>query len=390
MVAPLTTRRHFFRQSAMASAALLAAQGGIAQDAPRPLRLGFIGVGNRGSSLLRDTLEMKGIQVVSITDTYDVWRARAVVWCKEHYPDVTDYIKFERMISGEELDAVVIATPDHIHAPAILEAIEAGLDVYVEKPMTLTEAESQAVVEAAKEKGTVLQVGTQLRSQPTYQKVREVVQSGDLGKLTLVQVNRHYKGRNLAKATPPEEANENNVHWKTFLRHTQRYKYDPVRYFKWRKFRDYSNGYFGDLMLQHLDMCHFVTGATTPTRISASGGIYLFDDGRTCPDTISALIEYPGQFQFNFACTSTNGHYGLVERYLFSGGTIEVKGMTDITIIRGDIKEEIKGEGINNTLHLQNFFDAIHSRGTTIAPVEAGALASTITHRAMISTMGEV
>ncbi len=352
------------------------------------IRCGFVGVGSRGSSILQSTLSLDGVDVVAICDTYDVWRDRAVGWCKAKQPEVGSYSRFEEMLDKEELDAVVTATPDHIHAPVIFAALDKGLDVYTEKPMTLMWPDAIAVRDRVAETGAVLQVGTQLRSMPMYHKARDVFQSGELGKLVLVQVNRHHAASRLDRARTPGEANEKNIHWKRFLRDTPRFAYDPLRYFHWRQFVDYSNGYFGDLMLHHLDLCHFITGASMPERIKGVGGIYHFDDGRTCPDTVSALVEYGPSFHFNYTTTAANEHYGLVERYLCTQGTIEVRSMSEMSIFRNEIEEVVPSDGILNEPHLQNFFDCMRTREKPIAPVEAGMAGAVCTRMAFESMQG--
>ncbi len=352
------------------------------------IRCGFIGVGSRGSSILQSTLGLEGVEVAAICDTYTVWRDRAVAWCRAKAEKVGAYERFDKMLEKETLDAVVIAAPDHIHAPAILAALDRGLDVYTEKPMTLSWPVAQQIRDRVRQTGAVLQVGTQLRSMPMYQRARQLYQSGELGKLVLVQVNRHSAGSRLQKMHTPVEGTGDSLRWDLFLAHTPEHDYDPLRYFHWRQFYEYSNGYFGDLMLHHLDMCHFITGARMPARLKATGGIYHFDDGRSCPDTVSALIEYPDEkFHFNYTTTACNGHYGLVERYLFSDGTLEIREMEEMSVFRGDSEEVVPSEGILNEPHLENFFGCMRNRATPVAPVEAGVLGAACTELAMASMM---
>ena len=352
------------------------------------IRCGFIGVGSRGSSLLESTLKLDGVDVVAVCDTYQVWRDRARTWCQEKVEKVGAYERFEKMLDKEPLDAVVIATPDHIHPAAIFAALDHGLDVYTEKPMTLSWQVAQQIRQRVRDTGAVLQVGTQLRSMPMYQRARALYQSGELGELVLVQVNRHSKSNRLQEMQTPVEASEKNVRWDLFLAHTAEYGFDPLRYFHWRQFIEYSNGYFGDLMLHHLDICHFLTGTGMPARIKGTGGIYHFDDGRSCPDTVSALVEYPDTgFHFNYTTTACNGHYGLVERYLFSNGTLEMRDMTEMSIYRGESEEVVPSEGIKNGPHLENFFACMRSRATPIAPVEAGVMGAACTELAMASML---
>jgi len=349
------------------------------------IRLGWIGVGSRGSGVLRDALKFDGVDIVAVCDAYDVWRNRAVSWCEDHYPEVADYVLFEEMIANEELNAVAISTPDHIHYPAAMAALNAGLDVYCEKPMTLSWDEAAALQRRVNETGAVFQVGTQLRSLPMYGKVREWYQQGQIGDVVEVNVNRHSGSGSIIRKGPPKEANRQNVHWDAFLRDTKPYDYDPVRYFLWRMFNEYSNGVSGDLMVHHLDLAHYVTGASMPDRVMSVGGIYTYDDGRTVPDTISTIIEYPEKFHVNYTTTLANGHYGLTERYLGTDGTIEIQGMGNAKLFRKGYEEEFRSEGIVNTPHLEDFFTAIRTREKTIAPAEAGFMGAACASMAVLS-----
>ncbi len=349
------------------------------------IRCGFIGIGSRAGSILQSTLGMEGVDVLAVCDTYDANRNRAANWCKKKMAGVRSYTRFEEMLEKEKLDAIITGTPDHIHFPVVMASLDAGLDVYTEKPMTLTWETAKAIRDRVRETGAVLQVGTQLRSMEMYHKARAVAQSGALGKLMSVHVNRDGGGTLLDKSKTPKDATEETTHWPLFLRDTKKYDYDPLRYFYWRQFREYSNGYFGDLMMHHMDMCHFITGCGMPVRVKAVGGIYLLRDGRTCPDTVSALLKYPEGFHFTYTTTAANGHYGLVERYLFEKGVLEIRGMSEMSIFRGDAEEKVGSKGILNEPHLQNFFDCMRTRQRPIAPVDAGLMAAACAHMAILS-----
>ncbi|MCC6794920.1 MAG: Gfo/Idh/MocA family oxidoreductase [Candidatus Hydrogenedentes bacterium] len=351
------------------------------------IQCGFIGIGNRGGSLLDSTLTLPDVDVIAVCDIYDSARSEAQAKCAKKVADARAYVQYDEMLAKEKLDAVVIATPDHLHAPAILAALECGHDVYTEKPMTLTWQEAAAVRERVQSTGAVLQVGTQLRSMPMYQKAREVVQSGGIGKLVMVQVNRHGWGGH-TRPTPPG-FNQSQVRWDLFLRDTKQYAFDPQRYLNWRRYVEYSNGAAGDLMLHHLDIFHFISGCTMPPRVMSVGDIYQISDGRTCPDNISVLLEYNEKFHFNFSASFVNGHFGLFERYLGSEGSIEVRDMSDMTIYRGrrsdEKAEKVPTSGILNEPHLKDFFACMRTRKTPIAPVDAGWMGATCCHMSVLS-----
>jgi len=349
------------------------------------VRCGIIGAGGRGSSLLQETLRRDDVLVVAVCDAYDVWRDRAVNWCKDRYPAVGGYHLYEEMLAAENLDALIIATPDHIHADAAMAALGQGLDVYVEKPMTLTTEDAAALRARAVETGGIVQVGTQLRSTDIYQRGKELYQSGTIGTLVEVQVNRHMADGMVSYNAPPAEANASNVQWDEFLHGTKRYRFDPRRFFQWRQFREYSNGIIGDFMTHHLDAFHFITECGMPERAMSMGGIYHYDDGRTVPDTLSSVLSYSEGFQFNYTTTLVNGHYGIVERYLGSDGVLEFTGMGVLKVIKRDFENVFESDGPDTKSHLANFFDCVRSRQAPIAPIEAGFQCAASCHMAVQS-----
>ncbi len=349
------------------------------------VRCGIIGAGGRGSTLLQETLRRDDVLVVAVCDAYDVWRDRAVNWCKEHYPAVGSYHLYPEMLATENLDALIIATPDHIHADAAMAALDHAIDVYVEKPMTLSAEEATALRKRAKDTGGVVQVGTQLRSTDIYKRAQDLYQSGTIGTLAEVQVNRHV-GDGLANYNaPPAEANASNVHWDEFLHGTKNYRFDPRRFFQWRLFEEYSNGVSGDLMMHHLDAFHFITGCGIPERAMSIGGIYHYDDGRTVPDTVSSIFSYSEGFHFNYTTTLVNGHYGIVERYLGSDGVLEITGMGVLKVIKRDFENVFESEGLDTRGHIENFIDCVRSRQTPIASIDAGFQGAVTCHMAVQS-----
>ncbi len=347
------------------------------------IRVGFIGVGGRGSSILQSALEIDEVDIVAVCDAYDVWRNRALAWCRRKRSTVGDYIDYDELLEQEELHAVVVATPDHLHAPIVLAALDRGLDVYTEKPMTHRLEDAAAIRDRAAETGAVLQVGTQLRSMGMYQQAREVYQRGDLGQLIEVRVNRDNGSGSHGRSSVPEEATNDNVHWDVFAKAGGPNERDHRRFFSWRLFLAYGNGVIGDLMLHHLDLCHFITGSGMPSKVAGMGGIYQYNDGRTAPDTVSCLLEYPEGFHFNYTTTLCNGHYGLSERYLCTDGLIEVRNMGEMSIWRRGIEEVVGSQGIQTKPHLEDFFDAVRARRNPIAPVTAGFMGAACCDLAM-------
>jgi predicted dehydrogenase len=352
------------------------------------IQCGFIGIGKRGGEILNSTLKRSDVDVVAVADVSDMNRAAALAKCRGKVANAREYVRFEDLFEKESLDAIITATPDHIHTPVILTALEARCDVYSEKPMTLTMDQAKAIRTKVHETGAVFQVGTQLRSNNMYQAARAAFQSGAIGKLLAVHVNRNMWEGGVYDIPPGLTAE--NTHWDLFLRETKPYPFNEDRFVNWRKYIEYSNGAAGDLMLHHLDLCHFITGCGMPERVMSVGGLYATaGSGRTTPDTISVLLEYPEQFHFNYITAYISGHYGLTERYLGTEGTIEVRNMGEMSIFRGRLGSEqvetIKSEGILDAPHLEDFFNAMRTRSVTIAPVEAAFMGATCAHMAVLS-----
>lgn len=390
MIRSEPSRREFLGRAAAAGVAgAVGARLAQSADAPpdpgRLLRCGVVGVGNWGSTVLQRLLEIDGVTVAAVADTYDIWRNRALGWCRQKNPKTAEYVRFEDMFQKEKLDAAFIATPDHIHAPAALAALEAGADVYVEIPMALTWEEARAVRERAAALGAVVQVGSQCRSTDLYQRAREIVQAGRIGRVVAVQVNRHIAGASLDDVTPPEEATEASVHWDLFLRDTPPHPFDPKRYFQWPLFEEYSHGIAGEPMLHHLDACQFITGHGMPAKVAALGGAHHFADGRTLPDTLSVLAEFPEGMQFNHITTLANNHFGVEERYLGTLGTLYIRDARELYVFERDIEDTLKSGGLNLNAHIDDFLACVRSRETPAAPADSGFGDAAVAHMAALS-----
>jgi predicted dehydrogenase len=348
------------------------------------LRCAMVGVGGWGSALLQGLLDRSDVQVVAVADAYDVWRDRALTWCKNG-GGARGYVEYAEMLDTETVDAVFIAAPDHIHGPAVRAALAHGLDVYVESPLALTWEESKALHGQAVAAGAIVQMGTQWRSEAMYRYARAVIQKGDIGDVIAVEVQRHYTDQLLSEFEPPREATAKNVHWKAFLGESRQRPFDLVRFFRWSRFREYSNAHMGMLLAPHLDMCHFLTGCGMPETVMAAGGNYRFDDGRTSPDTFSVLAAYPEAFHFNYICAPAAGPAGVIERYLGSDGSIEVFDMSRLAVFRKDSREDWKAQPSVENAHVENFLDAVRRRIAPEAPVGAGFMESAFSHLAMLS-----
>lgn len=294
------SRRDFLRQSAAGAAAvgltpLLPPQVWGANDR---INLGVIGVGGRGTDLLRDLVERSKdpqakVKVVAVCDIYEPRKRNAQNLCKGRV-----FHEYREMLELPDLDAVFIATPDHWHATMSIAAMRAGKDVYCEKPMTLTWQEAREVARVQARTQRVFQCGVQSSSEDRWWQANRLIREGAIGKLIWSQGGyfRNVPGGDWNyELGPVDLKNRKSPHyldWKRFLGPAPKRPFDPERYFRFRKFWDYSGGIATDLLYHTLGHLAIALGPQFPTRVVATGGNYVHFD-REVPDTFNILIDYP-------------------------------------------------------------------------------------------------
>src|SRR3989440_3010670 len=283
-----TSRRHFLKSAT--AAGIVAAQKVSANDR---LQLALIGAGGMGSGDTRYQLAFPGVALVAVCDIYDGRLARAKeVWGNQLFT-TRDY---REVLARKDVDAVIIATPDHWHSRITIAALDAGKDVYCEEPMVHFVEEGKDVIAAQQRSGKILQVGSQYVSSLVYQKARELLQAGAIGQLNMVEA---WLDRNTAigawQYSIPPDASPDNIDWDRFLGNAPKVPFEPVRLFRWRNYRDYGTGVAGDLFVHLLSGLHFATGSLGPERVYASGGLRYWKDGRDVPDVMLATLDYPAQ-----------------------------------------------------------------------------------------------
>jgi predicted dehydrogenase len=290
------TRREFLQTVAVGSAAaptVLRAQTPAARAvAPNDrLRLAAIGVGIRGQQDVRSALKTPGVELAAVADVYD----GRLTFAKETWGgQVVTTRDYRELLARQDVDAVLIATPDHWHRQIAIDAMKAGKDVYVEKPMVQELDEGQLVIDAARQTGRILQVGSQHPSSIVYAKAKELFRSGAIGEINLVEawINRNSPTGAWQYSIPPD-ASPRTIDWDRFLGRAPKRPFDPVRLFRWRNYRDYGTGIPGDLFVHLFTAIHFVVDALGPTRAIAMGGLRYWHDGRDVPDVMVALYDYP-------------------------------------------------------------------------------------------------
>lgn len=260
--------------------------GGDAQ-----VRLALIGAGGQGMSDTRTALRVPGAALTAVADIYDGRLARAKeLWGSQLFTS-RDY---REVLARSDVDAVIIATPDHWHSRITIDAMHAGKDVYVEKPMVQLIGDGQGVIDVARETKRILQVGSQRVSSIVYAKARELYRSGVIGELNMVEA---WINRNSAigawQYTMPLDASPQTIDWDRFIGRAPEHAFDPIRLFRWRNYRDYGTGIPGDLFVHLFTGIHFVLDSIGPTRVIATGGLRYWKDGRDVPDVMLALYDYP-------------------------------------------------------------------------------------------------
>jgi predicted dehydrogenase len=198
------------------------------------------------------------------------------------------------LIASPDVDAIVIAAPDHWHGPITIEAAKAGKHVYCEKPMTWTVEETYDVRKAVKDAGIVFQLGHQGRQTDAYQKAREAIGKNVLGQVTLIEVTTNRNDPNGAWVYPiHKDANEKTIDWKQFIGQAPWHEFSLERFFRWRCWWDYSTGLSGDLLTHEYDAMNQIMDLGIPASASSTGGIYFYKDGRTVPDVLHTVFEFP-------------------------------------------------------------------------------------------------
>lgn len=305
-------------------------------DTPVPkndhIQIALIGAGGQGQFDTGVALQIPGTKLLAVADCYDgrlehtkeVWGA-----------DVFTTRDYNEVLARKDIDAVIIATPDHWHKQAAVDAMRAGKDVYLEKPMIHLYSDGPQIIDTARTTGRILQVGSQRVSSIIYGKAKELLASAAIGKLNNVSA---YWDRNSAIGawdyTVPPDANTEKCDWPRFLGSAPKIPFSAEQFFQWRKWKAYGSGVAGDLFVHLFSGTHFITGAHGPTRAMATGGLRFWNDGRNVPDVMLALFDYPEGFNLSLRVNFVDGgaeSAGLT--FTGSEGTMEISGQA-VTVTR--------------------------------------------------------
>jgi predicted dehydrogenase len=293
------------------------------------IQIATIGVGGQGSGDTRVSLEVPGVKLVAVCDLYAGRLERA----KEKWgADIATTRDYREILNRKDVDAVIVATPDHWHQRITCDALSAGKHVYCEKPMVHALNEGPAVIEAQNKSGRVLQVGSQYVSS---------LKDGAIGQVNMVEA---WLDRNSAigawQYSIPPDATPERLDWDRFLGSAPKRPFEPIRFFRWRNYNDYGTGVAGDLFVHLLSGLHTATGAIGPTRVYATGGIRFWKDGRDAPDVMLSLLDYPQterhpaftvSLKVNFESGSSSDSFGV--KFVGSEGTM-LTNLNSLTLSR--------------------------------------------------------
>ncbi len=385
-------RRTFTHSSVLSTAAL----SGLA-ILPKPVRganekitIGMIGVGRRGTTLLSSFSREEDVAVAAISDIDDKHIKAAI---ERTEGQAKGYRDFRTMLERNDIDAVVIGTPDHWHALTTIKSCQAGKDVYVEKPLSHNVREGQVMKQVAAETNRIVQMGTQQRSQSHWQKAVEIVQSGSLGKISEVNAWNNFSYRSLGNppnGTPPEWAD-----YDFWLGPAPKRPFNPNRFHATALyFWDYAGGCVTSWGVHLIDIVYRAMKLKGPKSVSASGGKYIIDDNRETPDTFSSIFDF-SDFIMTYRLRHWNGLCTLVGNYGKAGHGVEFHGVNGSLYVdrfclelRG-IEDRIPSQSLkggNSTpAHIRNFLDCVKSRQKPNSSIEYSHAPSVATFLANIS-----
>ena len=308
-----------------ASAAEMLAAGGSGRAvAPSDtVHFGIIGVGMQGSGLLRTSIGLRGVVCVAACDLYDgrLELAKEIVGSGK---PLTTTKRYHELLENKDIDCLIAAVPDHWHKQIVVDACNAGKDIYCEKPMTHLVEQGFEMIEAEQKNKRIVQVGSQRRSSIIFNKAKELVRQGAIGDICLVEASL---GRNdpcgAWEYTVPPDLSPQTVDWETWLGTAPKRPFDALRWTRWRCFQDYGEGIPGDLFVHLLTGIHSVMDVTAPPeRACSAGGLFRWNDGRDVPDCLTTVYDYP-KFRATVRVT-LNTDAPEITRFMGTRGQIEI------------------------------------------------------------------
>jgi predicted dehydrogenase len=340
------------------------------------IRLGIIGPGDRGIQIVREALACPNTEFVAFADVY----TRRLEEAKKLAPAAATYLDYRHLLDDKSIDAVLIATPQHLHCEHFVASLDAGKHVYQEKTMAFTVAHAKRM-RAAYQRAAgklVVQIGHQHISSGQTADALAFAASGNLGKITAIHAHMY---RNTPHGKPQwarpvwPDMNSENIIWNAFLGEAPHRPFDANRYVNWRFFWDYSGGNFYENMCHQLAFWYKVLDLQVPRAVTTTGGVFLWKDGREVPDTMNCAMEHPEELLVSWDSGFGNNHLGSNEDVLGTDGTIS-KGQqiryTPQKVNRPEAVELVGQTKSEPRAHMRNFLDAIRTGAEPNCPFELG------------------
>ena len=382
----MQSRRNFIGKFATGLAGTLAASNVL--GANDRVRVGLIGSGARGSELLRDILACPNTECAAVADIYTkhLDAAQGII------PGVKIYQDYQRLLENHAVDAVVIATPPHLHASQFVASVDAGKHVYVERVMAFSLEDAKAMRAASQKKlDLIMQVGHQACSAGHALDAARFLQPELMGRVTGIRA-QFFRNTPLGKpqwARPiyPDMTPE-NIDWKSFLGEGPRREFDANRYHNWRLFQDYSGGSVTENLSMQLAFWYKLLDLEIPRAATMAGGVYLWKDGREVPDTMHVSLEHSEEVLFSWDSGFGNSQPGVSEEVLGTHGTISRSQQLRYAPQKVNRPAGNEMVGVARTeprAHMQNFLEAIRGRQEVNCPVDLGFRVSIACHMALES-----
>ncbi len=370
----MDSRRNFIGKVAGTLAGTLTVPASVLGAAER-IRLGVIGPGDRGLQLTREALSCQGTEVVGFADVY----TRRLEDARKLSPEAKTYLDYRYLLEDKSIDAVIIATPQHLHCEHFVASLEAGKHVFQEKTMAFT-VEHAKKMRAAYQKANrrVVQIGHQSCSSGQAIDAARFAASGQVGKITAIHAHMY---RNTPHGKPqwsrpvfPDMTPE-NVMWKAFLGEAPRTEFDANRFINWRFFWDYSGGNVYENMCHQLSFWYKILNLEIPTAVHMAGGVYLWKDGREVPDTMNVSMQHPEEILYSWDSGFGNNELGSGEYVLGTDGTISRHQQIRYLPQKVNRPDGVEALGQTRTApqaHMQDFLDCIRTGKQPNCPFEIG------------------
>ena len=370
------TRRNFIGNVATGLAGSLATGlgAGRALGASSKIRVGVIGIGDRGTQLVREAMACPDTELVAVADIY----TRRLEDAAQLAPGAKFYQDYRQMLADPSLDAVLIATPQHLHAECFIAALAAGKHIYQEKAMAFTVDDTRRMRAAYSEAKRVVQIGHQACSSGHVADASNYLASGGLGQVTAIRARMY---RNTPHGKPQwtrpvyPDMTPDRIAWSAFLGNAPARDFDADRYINWRLFNDYSGGNVHENMSHQIAFWYKVMDLQIPHAVTMTGNIYRWKDGREVPDTMHVSMSHYEDMQFSWESGFGNSQLGIGEDVLGTDGTIS-KGQqiryVPQKVTRPDAVETMGQTVTPPRAHMQNFLDCIRTGRETNCPFEVG------------------